>query len=108
MPSIPMENTSRTSRTSIAKSNDSNSDVNNSSTAEKAAKEAAKEAAAEWEKRTTSWASMVPSDGIELPKDFDLKDPKWKDRVKVEMGPPMTAEQFKAWHERRRHQMRQS
>jgi hypothetical protein len=64
---------------------------------------AAKAAAVEWEKRTNLWSSMVPEHGMELPKGFDINDPEFRKNVKVEIGPPMTAEEFHAWQNKRRH-----
>ena len=63
---------------------------------------AAKAAAEEWEKRTNLWSSMVPEHGMELPKGFDINDPEFRKNVKVEIGPPMTAEEFQAWQNKRR------
>jgi len=60
----------------------------------------------EWEKRTALWSSMASTDSMELPKDFDINDPKWKDQVKVEIGPPMSAEQFQKWQAARRQMMK--
>jgi hypothetical protein len=69
-----------------------------------AAAAAAAAASNEWEKRTALWSSMTPQ-GMELPKGFDINDPKFRDQIKVEIGPPMSAEQFKAWQETRRQMM---
>lgn len=51
----------------------------------------------EWEKRTAEWGRMAASSGgVRLPPGTKI-DPK---DVRVEIGPPMTEEQFKAWQER--------
>lgn len=50
-----------------------------------------------WAKRTQEWddlAKTVPT----LPPGFKI-DPS---QVRMEVGPPMTEEQFKEWHERRK------
>lgn len=64
--------------------------------------ENAKQAAAEeWERRTAEWEAMAKAQGIKLPPGkINPKD------VRVELGPPMTEEQFKAWHERRKNIMK--
>lgn len=64
----------------------------------------AAEAAAmqEWTSRTAQWEDMAKTQGIKLPPGAKI-DPK---DVKVEVGPPMTMEEFKAWHERRKNIMK--
>ena len=50
----------------------------------------------EWERRTREWERLARSSAIKIPPgaSFDPKD------VRVEIGPPMTEAQFKAWRER--------
>ena len=50
----------------------------------------------EWEKRTAEWERMAAMPGARLPPGTKM-DPK---DVRVEIGPPMTEAQFKAWQER--------
>lgn len=64
-------------------------------------------AAEAWEARTSEWAAQVAAAraaGITLPgtmgTTFDPKD------IRVEVGPPMTAAQFKAWQERRKNALK--
>lgn len=55
-------------------------------------------AAKAWADRTAEWEDMVRRGvGIRMP-DGSKIDPK---DVKVEIGPPMTAEEFARWQERR-------
>lgn len=60
-----------------------------------AAKEAAK---AEWDRRTQEWENLVKTGGIKL-KPGETVDPK---DIRVEIGPPMSEAEFKAWYERRK------
>lgn len=64
--------------------------------------QAAQAAQEEWTKRSNLWSSMVPEYGMQLPKDFDINDPEFRKNVRVEIGPPMTAEQFEKWQAERR------
>lgn len=64
--------------------------------------DASNAAAAEWDRRTAEWEAMAKAQGIKLPPGTKLNP---KD-VRVELGPPMTEEQFKAWHERRKNIMK--
>jgi hypothetical protein len=50
----------------------------------------------EWNKRTADWERMAAASGIKLPPGAKI-DPK---DIRVEVGPPMTEAQFKAWQER--------
>ena len=50
----------------------------------------------EWDKRTAEWERMAATSGIKLPPGTKI-DPK---DIRVEVGPPMTEAQFKAWQER--------
>lgn len=61
-------------------------------------KAASAEAQKEWSRRTTEWEAMAKAGGLKLPPGVKI-DPK---DVRVELGPPMTEEQFKAWRERRK------
>jgi len=63
-----------------------------------AKKEAQKAAKADWQRRTGEWEAMAKANGIHL-KPGETIDPK---DVRVEIGPPMTEAEFKAWHERRK------
>lgn len=49
-----------------------------------------------WAERTAEWESLAKTSGVKLPKGIDPKN------VRVEIGPPMTEEQFKAWRERQK------
>ena len=63
---------------------------------------AKKAAEADWERRTREWEAMAKAGGVKLPPGAKV-DPK---DVRVEIGPPMTEEQFRAWHERRKNIMK--
>jgi hypothetical protein len=66
-------------------------------------REAAEEAALqEWASRTAQWEAMAKTQGVQMPPGVKI-DPK---DVRVEVGPPMTMEEFKAWHERRKNIMK--
>jgi hypothetical protein len=66
-------------------------------------REEAEEAALkEWTSRTTQWEEMAKTQGVQMPPGVKI-DPK---DVRVEVGPPMTMEEFKAWHERRKNIMK--
>jgi 3-oxoacyl-(acyl-carrier-protein) synthase len=54
------------------------------------------EALGDWERRTREWESAAGTSGIKLPEGFDPKN------VRVEIGPPMTAEEFSKWRERQK------
>ena len=54
-------------------------------------------AAADWAKRTEEWEALAKAQGVKLPPGATI-DPK---NVRVEIGPPMTEDEFKAWHRRR-------
>ena len=69
---------------------------------EQAKKIAEAGAAAEWARRTQEWETLAKSGGVKLPPGVKV-DPK---DVRVEIGPPMTEEEFKAWHERRKAAMK--
>jgi hypothetical protein len=45
---------------------------------------------------------MAKTQGVQMPPGVKI-DPK---DVRVEVGPPMTMEEFKAWHERRKNIMK--
>jgi len=64
--------------------------------------EESKAAKEEWAKRTKEWAELAKTQGIQMPPGVKV-DPK---DVRVEIGPPMTAEEFKAWHEQRKNIMK--
>ena len=74
-------------------------DPSSSSSRKQAAEAAARK---EWDARTAQWEDMAKTQGIKLPpgEKIDPKD------VRVEVGPPMTLEEFKAWHERRKNIMK--
>ena len=60
--------------------------------------EQSKAAKEEWARRTKEWEDLAKTQGIQLPPGMKI-DPK---DVRVEIGPPMTEEEFKAWHEQRK------
>ena len=60
------------------------------------------ELATAWEKRTDEWEALAKAQGIKMPPGVKI-DPK---EVRMEIGPPMTAEEFKAWHDRRKNIMK--
>jgi hypothetical protein len=57
---------------------------------------------AEWARRTDAWEAMAKEGGMQLPPGAKV-DPK---DVRVEIGPPMTEEQFKEWRSRRAQTMK--
>ena len=66
-------------------------------------REAAEEAALqEWASRTAQWEALAKTQGVQLPPGVKI-DPK---DVCVEVGPPMTMEEFEAWHKRRKNIMK--
>lgn len=50
----------------------------------------------EWKKRTALWEQTAQAEGFALPQDIDPS------QIKMEVGPPMTADQFQAWMEQRK------
>lgn len=69
-----------------------------------AAAQKAKDAAhADWTKRTSEWEALAKASGIQMPPGAKV-DPK---DIRVEIGPPMTEEQFREWQERRKNLLKQ-
>lgn len=54
----------------------------------------------EWQKRTATWEQVAQAQGFVRPGEIDPS------QIKMEVGPPMTEEQFKAWMEQRREMMK--
>lgn len=57
-----------------------------------------------WKERTDAWEQLAQAQGFVTPEQlksgqFGHIDPS---KVKMEVGPPMTEEQFKAWMDRRK------
>lgn len=53
----------------------------------------------EWKKRTALWEQAAQGEYV-LPGNIDPS------QIKMEVGPPMTAEQFEAWMDRRKKMMK--
>lgn len=56
-------------------------------------------AVAEWERRTQAWVAQAQAAGPNAQPSAGGLDPK---DVRVEVGPPMTEDEFLAWQERRK------
>lgn len=54
----------------------------------------------EWQKRSATWEQMAQAHGIINAADIDPS------QIKMEVGPPMTAEQFEAWMAQRKNIMK--
>jgi hypothetical protein len=55
----------------------------------------------EWQKRTATWEQTAQAQGFVKPGEHI--DPS---KIRMEVGPPMTAEQFKVWMEQRKEMMK--
>lgn len=57
----------------------------------------------EWDKRTDAWEQLAQAQGFVTPEQLKHLDPS---KISMEVGPPMTEEQFKSWMERRKNMMK--